>query len=243
MIIYPAIDLINGSCVRLEQGRFDAVTHYDTDPLARLKSFVEAGATWVHIVDLDGAKSGAPEQYELIGSLAKEASAKIQSGGGVRNHADVKALLEAGVACVVVGSAAVKNPNAVKLWLSEFGAETITLALDVLPSGENFDVVVHGWTQDSGISLWSALDEYPIGVAKRILVTDVSRDGMLQGPNFALMQALRLRRPDLEIQASGGVRSVEDLHELKALGVAGAIVGKALYEGLIDLQEAIKNVS
>ncbi|WP_303828001.1 1-(5-phosphoribosyl)-5-[(5-phosphoribosylamino)methylideneamino]imidazole-4-carboxamide isomerase [Asticcacaulis taihuensis] len=245
MILYPAIDLINGECVRLAQGRFDAVTKYDSDPFKRLALFNEEFAPnfankWVHIVDLDGAKAGSPQQHELIGQLARASRAKIQTGGGVRTREHVQTLLDQGVSAVVVGSAAVKNPEEVRGWLRDFGKDRITLALDVLPTADgDFDAALHGWVEGSGISLWDVLDYYPFGVAQRILVTDVSRDGMLMGPNMDLMKALRKKRPDLEIQASGGVKSVEDLYDLKALGVHGAIVGKAIYEGIIDLKAAL----
>ncbi|MEI9902628.1 MAG: 1-(5-phosphoribosyl)-5-[(5-phosphoribosylamino)methylideneamino]imidazole-4-carboxamide isomerase [Asticcacaulis sp.] len=240
MILYPAIDLINGECVRLAQGRFDAVTRYDSDPFKRLSLFNDEHAQWIHIVDLDGAKFGAPRQHELIGRLAAASKAKIQTGGGIRTREHVQTLLDAGVAAVVVGSAAVKAPDEVRGWLSHFGKDRITLALDVLPTADGgFDAALHGWVEGSGTSLWDVLDYYPVNTAHRILVTDVSRDGMLQGPNMALMRLLRQKRPDLEIQASGGVRSIEDLYDLKALGVHGAIVGKAIYEGLIDLKAAL----
>ncbi len=239
MILYPAIDLINGECVRLAQGRFDAVTKYDSDPFKRLNLFNEEHAAWVHIVDLDGAKAGSPQQHELIGRLAAASKAKIQTGGGVRSREHVQTLLDQGVGAVVVGSAAVKNPEDVRGWIRDFGKDRITLALDVLPVDGDFDVAVHGWVEGSGLSLWDALDYYPAGVAQRILVTDVSRDGMLMGPNMDLMRALRQKRPDLEIQASGGVKSIDDLYDLKALGVHGVIVGKAIYEGLIDLKAAL----
>ncbi len=240
MILYPAIDLINGECVRLAQGRFDAVTRYDSDPFKRLGMFNEEHAQWVHIVDLDGAKAGSPQQHELIGRLAKSSKAKIQTGGGVRTREHVQTLLDAGVSAVVLGSAAVKSPDEVRGWLKDFGKDRITLALDVLPTKDgDFDAALHGWVEGSGISLWDVLDYYPVGTAQRILVTDVSRDGMLMGPNMDLMRALQRKRPDLDIQASGGVRSVEDLYDLKALGVYGAIVGKAIYEGLIDLKAAL----
>lgn len=240
MILYPAIDLINGECVRLSQGRFDAVTRYDTDPFKRLALFNAEDAQWVHIVDLDGAKAGSPQQHELIGRLAGASKARIQTGGGVRTRDHVQTLLDAGVTSVVVGSAAVKSPDEVRGWLRDFGKDRITLALDVLPKENgDFDAALHGWVEGSGISLWDVLDYYPPTVGQRILVTDVSRDGMLMGPNMALMRALRQKRPDLEIQASGGVRSIEDLYDLKALGVHGAIVGKAIYEGLIDLKAAL----
>jgi len=226
--------------VRLEQGRFDAVTRYDTDPFKRLGLFNAEGAAWVHIVDLDGAKAGSPKQHELIGRLAKASNAKIQSGGGVRTREHVQTLLDQGVSAVVVGSAAVKAPDEVRGWLSDFGADSITLAIDVLPKDNgDFDAALHGWVEGSGISLWDVLDYYPEGVATRLLVTDVSRDGMLMGPNMALMQALKDKRPDLQIMASGGVRSVADLEELHAMGIYGAIVGKAIYEGIIDLKAAL----
>ncbi len=240
MILYPAIDLIGGECVRLAQGRFDAVTRYDSDPFKRLSLFNDEHAQWVHIVDLDGAKAGSPQQHELIGRLARASKAKIQTGGGVRSRDHVQTLLDAGVSAVVVGSAAVKDPDEVRGWLKDFGKDRITLALDVLPTADGgFDAALHGWVEGSGISLWDVLDYYPVGVAQRILVTDVSRDGMLMGPNMDLMKALRKKRPDLEIQASGGVKSIDDLYDLKALGVHGAIVGKAIYEGIIDLKAAL----
>lgn len=240
MILYPAIDLINGECVRLAQGRFDAVTRYDTDPFKRLDLFNAEHAQWVHIVDLDGAKAGSPQQHDLIGRLARASRAKIQTGGGVRSRDHVQTLLDAGVSAVVVGSAAVKDPDEVRGWLRDFGKDRITLALDVLPTTDGgFDAALHGWVEGSGISLWDVLDYYPPGTAQRILVTDVSRDGMLMGPNMDLMRSLRKKRPDLEIQASGGVKSIDDLYDLKALGVHGAIVGKAIYEGIIDLKAAL----
>lgn len=240
MILYPAIDLIDGACVRLAEGRFDAVTHYDKDPLKRLEAFVADGAEWVHIVDLDGARQGQPVQHERIGALARATSARIQTGGGIRTRAHVETLLKAGVSAVVVGSAAVKSPDMMREWLTEFGADSLTLALDVRPVGGDFEVAVHGWAEGSGLSLWAVLDHYPEGVAKRVLVTDVSRDGLLQGPNFDLMTALRTRRPDLEIQASGGVSGPDDLIRLQALGCDGAIVGKAIYENRIALKPALE---
>mgnify|MGYP001627421040 CR=1 FL=1 len=239
MLIYPAIDLKDGRCVRLEQGRFDAVTGYDDDPVARARAFEADGARWIHVVDLDGAKAGAPVQHALVGEIARAVGARVQTGGGVREKAHVAALLEAGAAAVVVGSAAVSRPDEVRDWIATFGADRVTLAMDVKPAGEDFEVAVHGWQAGSGVSLWAALDAFPVGTAERLLVTDVSRDGMLVGPNLDLLAAIRRRRPDLRLQASGGVRGLEDLAAARALGCDGAIVGKALYEGLIDLKAAV----
>ena len=241
MILYPAIDLINGQCVRLEQGRFDAVTQYDLDPFGRLKAFVEDGAQWVHIVDLDGARLGQPQQQALIGQLSQTEGVKIQSGGGIRTREHVEILLNSGVSSVVVGSAAVQAPEMVREWLTDFGADRLTLALDVRPldTKDAFEVCVHGWAKGSGRSLWDVLNDYPKGLLKRLLVTDVSRDGMLLGTNLDLMRALADRRGDLELQASGGVGSLEDLRGLKALGIGACIIGKALYEGRFSLREAL----
>jgi len=238
MLIYPAIDLIEGRCVRLALGDFDTVTAYG-EPQAQLADFAAAGARWVHIVDLDGAKLGEPKQRKLVGVLARSVDVRVQSGGGVRTRDDVAALLEAGVARAVVGSAAVKRPEDVRGWIEEFGAERVCCAFDVRANGDAFEVVVHGWRDGGGISISEALALYPPGALKHILVTDVSRDGVLSGPNIALIEGLVRARPDLDIQASGGVSNLEDLKRLRATGAAGAIVGRALYEKKFTLEDAL----
>ena len=239
MIVYPAIDLKDGACVRLMHGRFDQVTRYDVDPAARLAAFAEAGADWVHIVDLDGAEAGRAAQHDLIGRLAKTGGVKIQSGGGVRSTEDVEALLEAGVARVVVGSLAVSAPDTVAGWLERFGIERLTLAVDVRADGATFRPALKGWTEAAGIDLWAALDRYPPGLARHLLVTDVGRDGALTGPNQTLISAIMARRPDLQVQLSGGVATLEDLTSARQAGCAGAIVGRALYEGRFTLEQAL----
>ncbi|WP_395943020.1 1-(5-phosphoribosyl)-5-[(5-phosphoribosylamino)methylideneamino]imidazole-4-carboxamide isomerase [Brevundimonas sp.] len=239
MLIYPAIDLKDGVCVRLMHGKFDQVTRYDEQPAARLTAFAAEGAEWIHVVDLDGAEAGRAMQHGLIGELTKAIDVKIQSGGGVRGANDVAALLDAGVSRVVVGSLAVTQPDDVVAWLKDFGAERITLALDVKIEDGVPVPALKGWTQSSGVTLWQALDHYPKGVAKHLLVTDVGRDGALTGPNLELLSEIRLRRPDLVLQASGGVSSLDDIAAVKALGCNGAIVGRALYENRFTLPEAI----
>jgi phosphoribosylformimino-5-aminoimidazole carboxamide ribotide isomerase len=244
MIIYPAIDLRAGVCVRLMHGRFDQVTRYDADPAARLAAFVAQGATWVHIVDLDGAEAGQAVQHALIGALAEGAGAMIQSGGGVRAVEDVERLLDAGVARVVVGSLAVTAPGTVAGWLDLFGAERLTLAFDVRVGEDGVPTPsLKGWTQDAGMDLWAALDRYPAGTLGHVLVTDVGRDGALTGPNLDLLGEVRLRRPDLKVQASGGVSSLDDLVAAKAIGCDGAIVGRAIYEGRFTADQAIGAVA
>lgn len=239
MLIYPAIDLKDGICVRLMHGRFDQVTRYDEQPTARLTAFAAEGAEWVHIVDLDGAEAGQAMQHGLIGELTGAIDVKIQSGGGVRGANDVARLLDSGVSRVVVGSLAVTQPNDVAAWLKGFGPERITLAFDVKMEDGAPVPALKGWTQSSGVDLWTALDRYPKGTLKHVLVTDVGRDGALTGPNLELLAEIRLRRPDLVLQASGGVSSLDDIAAVKALGCNGVIVGRALYEGRFTLPEAI----
>nr|WP_314525044.1 1-(5-phosphoribosyl)-5-[(5-phosphoribosylamino)methylideneamino]imidazole-4-carboxamide isomerase [uncultured Brevundimonas sp.] len=239
MLIYPAIDLKDGVCVRLMHGRFDQVTRYDEQPAARLTAFVAEGAEWIHVVDLDGAEAGQAMQHQLIGELAKAIDVRIQSGGGVRSRDDAAKLLASGVDRVVIGSLAVTRPDEVAEWLADFGPERITLALDVKIEDGVPVPALKGWTQSSGVDLWTALDRYPKGTAKHILVTDVGRDGALTGPNLELLAEIRRRRPDLVLQASGGVSSLDDLAAIKALGCNGAIVGRALYENRFTLTEAI----
>ena len=239
MIVYPAIDLRGGACVRLMHGRFDRVTRYDDDPAARLDAFAASGARWVHIVDLDGAEAGRAVQHGLIGALARRSGVRVQSGGGVRSADDVRTLLDAGVARVVVGSLAITAPGTVGAWLAEFGADRLTLAVDVRADGERFVPALKGWTEAAGIDLWTALDAYPPGLARHVLVTDVGRDGALSGPNLALLAEVGRRRPDLRLQASGGVSGLADLAAVRALGCDGAIVGRALYEDRFTVEQAL----
>ena len=240
MIVYPAIDLRQGACVRLMHGRFDAVTHYDDqEPAARLAAFAASGAQWAHIVDLDGAEAGRAVQHALIGELAGAVGIRIQSGGGVRSADDVQALLEAGVARVVVGSLAVSQPWTVADWLTRFGPDRITLAIDVKVDGDRWIPALKGWTEAADVDLWAALDRYPPGLARHLLVTDVGRDGALTGPNIDLLGEIARRRPDLRVQASGGVSQLSDLTAARDAGCDGVIVGRAIYENRFTVAEAM----
>lgn len=234
MILYPAIDLMDGRIVRLRQGRFDDATVYAADPAEALTRFASAGAEWAHIVDLDGARAGRPVQHALIAKLARAASVKLQVGGGFRTREQIAAMLDAGVSRVVIGSLAVKQPDLVRSFLAEFGAERLTLSLDVRIEAGIPLVVASGWTEASALSLWQAADLYP--EVRHILLTDVARDGMLAGPNFTLLDEAAGRLPEVQIQASGGVGSLADLNRL---GTAGVIVGKAIWDGRFTLAEAI----
>lgn len=233
MLIIPAIDLIAGGCVRLRQGAFDDVSRYG-DPLEHMAEFARAGARLVHIVDLDGARAGRPVQTDVIRRLARSGVA-IQCGGGVRTREDVEALLEAGAARVVVGSLAATAPHLTLDWIAEFGAERICCAFDV----RGDEVRTHGWTAGAGVALDALLDAFPPSTLRHALVTDIARDGELSGPNVALVERLARSRPDLAVQASGGVAALDDLDRLREAGAAGAVIGRALYEGRFTLEAAL----
>lgn len=237
MIIYPAVDLLDGCCVRLRQGRFDERTLYSAYPAEALRQFEAEGAEWAHIVDLDGARAGSPRQHELIASLINATELKLQVAGGIRRISEIEYLLGDGVDRVVIGSLAVTDPDAVNGFFDRFGPERITLALDVMFLEEMPMVATSGWAKDSGRTLWDVAARYP--QARHLLVTDIGRDGMMKGPNLALIRELRERLPHASVQASGGVSSLEDVEELKAAGAAGAIVGKAIWERKFPLGEAI----
>lgn len=234
MIIYPAMDLLGGRVVRLRQGRFDETTTYPEQPAYALRSFAAAGAEWAHIVDLDGARAGRPVQHGLIAALARETTLKLQVGGGFRTAEHVEAMLDAGVERVVIGSLAVKDPALVNRWIDEFGPDRLVLSLDVRMIDDSPVVAVSGWAENSKSTLWEVAAQFP--TARHLLLTDIGRDGMLSGPNFDLLDQAIERLPDLRIQASGGVSSIEDLERLRT---DGAIVGKALWEGRFTLEEAL----
>lgn len=237
MLIYPAIDLMDGGCVRLRQGDFDARTDYARDPHDALGGYADAGAQWAHIVDLDGARAGEPRQHALIADLAHNSRLNLQVAGGFRTADQVAAMLDAGAARVVIGSLAVIDPDAVSAIIERHGPDRIALALDVnLVDGDPI-VAVSGWRESSRLSLWDAAARIP--TARHVLVTDIGRDGMMDGPNIVLVQALVERLPDIAIQASGGVSSLADVAALAATGARSAIVGKALWEDRIDLKQAI----
>jgi len=239
MIVYPAIDLRHGRCVRLAQGDFDRQTRYPGEPLEVARAYAASGATWLHTVDLDGARAGETAQGALIAELARDSGLRVQAGGGVRTRAHVAGLLDAGVARVVVGSLCVRDPALVAGWLREYGAGHITLALDVRLEGAVAALATDGWRRGGQGDLWDALAWFTDRGARHVLVTDIGRDGMLSGPNVGLYRDMARRFPGLAIQASGGVAGLDDLAALGKAGAAGVIVGKALYEGRFTLEEAL----
>jgi phosphoribosylformimino-5-aminoimidazole carboxamide ribotide isomerase len=237
MIVYPAMDLLGGRCVRLSQGRFDEVTRYLTLPADALAGFAAAGASWAHVVDLDGARDRSPRQHELIAQLARNAPLKLQVAGGFRERAHIETMFEAGVGRVVIGSLAVQQPQTVREFIADYGGDRITLALDVNMIDGVPMVATAGWAETSGLSLWEVADLYT--EARHLLVTDIGRDGMMSGPNLDLLAEAVERLPHLAVQASGGVAALADLAALNKIGAAGAIVGKALWEQRFTLAEAV----
>jgi phosphoribosylformimino-5-aminoimidazole carboxamide ribotide isomerase len=238
MKLIPAIDLRKGNCVRLFQGDYDRQTEYSGDPVSIARDFEKLGCPDLHIVDLDGARSGAQANRAVVRDICNETSFFIQLGGGIRDETTISGWLDAGVARAVIGSKAVADPAQVRRWLSAFGGDRIVLALDVRldPSGEPM-LATHGWTEDSGVNLWQCIDDYlPCGL-RTVLCTDIERDGAMTGPNVDLYADLVRRYPQLELQASGGVRHVGDLRALRDAGAFAAISGRALLDGRISKVE------
>lgn len=240
MNLYPAIDLIDGRCVRLAQGDFNRVSHYSPSPLDVAADYARRGAKFMHVVDLDGARAGSPQQGKLIAAMAHGSQLSIQTGGGIREVGQAVSLIQQGISRVVIGSLAVKKPAAAKEILKVLTPAHFTLALDVRLSAEGEPMVAtEGWKNDETLSLWDCLQEY-VGLGLvHLLCTDISRDGMLNGPNVALYLSILKKYPQLELQASGGVGALRHLTTLKQAGIPGAIVGKALYEKRFTLEEAL----
>jgi phosphoribosylformimino-5-aminoimidazole carboxamide ribotide isomerase len=238
MIIYPAVDVMEGRVVRLAKGDFDAVTDYGGDPVSAAKAWRDKGAEWLHLVDLSGARDGTRRQHGLVEAVAKT-GLKVQTGGGVRTAEDVQAILDAGASRVVVGSLAVSDPQTVIGWITQFGPANIAAAFDVrLQDGAAYPTT-RGWAEQSDRTLVELLADYRLAGLIHALVTDIDRDGMLQGPNLTLYQDLIRIRPDMQWLASGGVSSLDDVKALKSAGMSGAIIGKALFEGRVKLDEAL----
>ncbi len=237
MILLPAIDLINGRCVRLAQGDFARETSYSNDPAAALADFAEGGAEEAHLVDLDGARAGAPRQHQLFAALARTTDLRLQVAGGFRTADQVAATLDSGVARVVIGSLALADPSAFTAMLDRFGPDRLTLALDVRLDGGESMVATHGWKFASGRTLSEVLGQFP--AVRHLLVTDIARDGMLAGPNLSLMSSILADFHHVELQASGGVAALADLSALASTGAARAIVGKAIWERRFTVAKGI----
>ncbi|AJQ87467.1 1-(5-phosphoribosyl)-5-[(5-phosphoribosylamino)methylideneamino]imidazole-4-carboxamide isomerase [Xanthomonas oryzae pv. oryzicola] len=238
--VYPALDLRNGRVVRLLQGDYARETHYGNDVLPRAQAFADAGAQWMHLVDLDAAKAGSYTLATTLDEIARATGLQVQTGGGVRSRDDVARILDAGAARVVIGSLAVRHSEMVIAWLQEFGADRLTIALDTRQHTDGiWQLPVHGWTETADATLDQLAVRYAQAGLKHLLCTDIARDGMLSGPNTALYAHLRSLTPQLQVQVSGGARNLADVAAAKAAGCAGIVLGKALLEGHLDLDEAL----
>lgn len=234
--LYPAIDVRDGRVVRLRQGDYAQETRYPGEPADVAARYAQAGARWLHLVDLDAARAGGYTLAPLLSTIRATTSLRIQTGGGVRSEADVEAILEAGADRVVVGSLAVRESERVSGWLMRFGADRITVALDARQDeAGRWQLPTAGWTQASGVELDGLLRRYAEAGLRHLLCTDISRDGMLSGPSLDLYRTLVAIAPQVRLQASGGVRDTADVAAARDAGCAGAVLGKALLEGRIDL--------
>ena len=235
MRIIPAIDIIDGKCVRLTQGDYAQKKIYNEKPLEVARMFQDAGLQYLHLVDLDGAQAGKVMNWAVIESIAAGTNLTVDFGGGVKTEAEVTRLFESGVAQVNLGSIAVKNPDLVQQWIGKYGSEKIILSADV----KDEQVAISGWLERSAISITDFIDDYLKRGISYITCTDISTDGMLQGPNTALYSKLMKAFPSIKLIASGGVSGMDDLAALRKIKVDGVIVGKAIYEGRVRLEKLV----
>ena len=235
MTIIPAIDIINGKCVRLTKGDYAQQKIYNENPVEVAKQFADAGLQRVHIVDLDGAKAGKILNLGVLESIAAVTNLIIDFGGGIKNINDVSNVFSAGASIATIGSLAVKHPEIVEEWLMEFGADKFLIGADVLEE----KIKISGWLEDGGIDIFTFIGKV-IGLgAHNIFCTDISKDGVMEGPSVDLYKKIIEQHPEINLIASGGVTTINDVVELKAIGCSGVIIGKAIYEGNITLQQLL----
>jgi phosphoribosylformimino-5-aminoimidazole carboxamide ribotide isomerase len=233
MQIIPAIDIIDGKCVRLTQGDYAQKTVYNENPLEVAKEFEAAGLKRLHLVDLDGAKEGTVKNWAVLQQIAANTSLSIDFGGGIKQDKDLKIVFESGAAYATVGSLAVKQPEIFQGWLNDYGADKFLLGADV----KSEKIAVAGWLETTDIDIYDYLTEYVAKGIQQVFCTDVSKDGKLEGPSIDLYKKIIEKFPSLWFIASGGVSSMDDLYALKEIGCSGTIIGKAIYEGRIQLNE------
>lgn len=231
MQIIPAIDIIDGKCVRLTQGDYGQKTIYNENPLEVAKEFEASGLSRLHLVDLDGAKSGAVQNWKVLEVIASKTSLVIDFGGGIKTDADLTLVFESGAAMATIGSLAVKNAAIFEQWLQKYGANKFLLGADV----KNEKIAVGGWLETTEIDIYDFIKQYIDKGIHQVFCTDVNKDGKLEGPAIELYKNIITKFPTLHFIASGGVSSIKDLEDLKKIGCAGVIVGKAIYEGRITL--------
>lgn len=235
MRILPAIDLIDGKCVRLTQGDYAQKKVYNEDPVDVAKQFQKAGLKYLHLVDLDGAKVGKVMNWNVIEAIARETSLIVDFGGGIKTDGEIERLLSIGVSQVNLGSIAVKEKGKVFGWIKSFGAKKIILSADV----KDEEIAIHGWQSNSGLNLFDLVNEYLDNGIEYVTCTDIQTDGMLKGPNVELYKKLIKKFPSIKLVASGGVSSLDDILQLKQSGVDGTIVGKAIYEERVQVTDLV----
>ncbi|MCF2445443.1 1-(5-phosphoribosyl)-5-[(5-phosphoribosylamino)methylideneamino]imidazole-4-carboxamide isomerase [Dyadobacter sp. CY345] len=231
--IIPAIDMIDGKCVRLTQGDYGKKTIYNENPLEVALEFQDAGLTRLHLVDLDGAKAKKVVNWKVLEKIATQTSLHIDFGGGVQSEEDIRVVFESGAKQVTGGSVAVKQPDLFKSWLDSYGGEKIILGADA----KNEKVAVSGWEEGTELWVYDFVEEYVEKGVKYTISTDVAKDGLLQGPSFGLYKNLQDKCPDLKIIASGGISGLEDVEKLAEMNIYGVIIGKAIYENRISLTD------
>lgn len=231
--IIPAIDIIDGKCVRLCQGDYEQKTVYHDDPVEVALEFERYGIHRIHVVDLDGARSKHVVNYRILARISRQTTLKVDFGGGIKSDGDISIAFENGASQVTIGSIAVQQPDLFMQWLKKYSPEHIILGADV----KNGCISVNGWKEDSGEELIPFLRKYVSAGVNRVLCTDISRDGMMEGPAITLYQEILKEFPQLKLTASGGVRSMDDIEALDAAGLHSVVVGKAIYEGNITLKQ------
>jgi phosphoribosylformimino-5-aminoimidazole carboxamide ribotide isomerase len=234
MFIYPAIDIKDEACVRLEQGVYEKMTIYEKDPVKVAKKWENMGAEVLHLVDLDGARNGVRLNQQVVKEIIENVTIPIQLGGGIRDSKGIETMLNLGVSQVIIGTAALKNPEWIKEVISQYGKKII-VSIDA----SNGLVATDGWEEISDVKAIDYIKELESYGLNRIVYTDIAKDGMLSGPNFEIYAEL-IGKTSIEMIASGGVTTLEDIKKLKSMGLYGAIVGKVLYDGNLDLQEVLR---
>lgn len=233
MMIIPAIDIIDGTCVRLAQGDYTQKKVYNKNPLEVAQSFEASGLKYLHLVDLDGAKAGAVQNWNVVKEITRNTSLQVDFGGGIKTKDEITRLFDLGISQVNLGSIAIKNPDLVYEWLDLFGSEKIILSADV----KDEFVQISGWQENSTMTIGDLTTNFLAHSIKYITCTDIRTDGMLSGPNINLYKKLMKHFPSIHWIASGGVSTIADVKELARIGVSGAIIGKAIYEGKVTLNE------
>lgn len=237
MRIIPAIDIIGGKCVRLTKGNYDTKKIYSENPVEVAKTFEDAGIQYLHVVDLDGAKAKHIVNYRVLEQIASKTNLKIDFGGGLKSNEDLHIAFNSGAKQITGGSVAVKNTNMFKGWLSKYGGTKIILGADCQPHLNGAKISTNGWQEDSEMELLPFVKAYENEGIKYVICTDISKDGMLEGPSFDLYKKLIAETKNIKLIASGGITSIDDVNKLEDLGCEGAIIGKALYEGHILLKD------